>query len=295
MKHILVMLALLFAACGGGTITGDTQPTGKGGGTFPIGFGRPNPLKFHSGYNGINYHEGAVLSNGVSVYFIWYGNWDGNTAPVILQDFITNLGGSPYFNINTTYFDKNHNFVKNEVHYAGSVIDNYSHGADLDDNDITDIVRTAFANGLPVDENAVYFVLTSTDVFEDTGFCWYYCGWHNFSTINDHNIKFSFVGNPEQCLDGCAAQSIGPNDNAGADGMASVIAHELEEATTDPNLDAWYDTHGAENADKCAWTFGITYTTANGAQANMNLGGRDYMIQRNWVNNDSIDGCALSY
>ena len=41
--------------------------------------------------------------------------------------------------------------------------------------------------------------------------------------------------------------------------MASIIAHELEEAVTDPDLNAWYDTRGYENADKCAWTFGTTH------------------------------------
>jgi hypothetical protein len=76
--------------------------------------------------------------------------------------------------------------------------------------------------------------------------------------------------------------------------MASIIAHELEEAVTDPDLNAWFDRRGYENADKCAWTFGNTYTTSNGAQANMNLGGSDYLIQRNWVN-ASGGMCALSY
>ncbi|PYT19407.1 MAG: hypothetical protein DMG59_00390, partial [Acidobacteria bacterium] len=82
--------------------------------------------------------------------------------------------------------------------------------------------------------------------------------------------------------------------NAGADGMASIIAHELEEATTDPDLNAWYDVRGYENADKCAWTFGTTYATANGSTANMHLGTRDFLIQRNWVN--AAGGyCAKSY
>ena len=40
--------------------------------------------------------------------------------------------------------------------------------------------------------------------------------------------------------------------------MASVIAHELVEAVSDPQLNAWYDRRGYENADKCAWTFGST-------------------------------------
>ena len=94
-------------------------------------------------------------------------------------------------------------------------------------------------------------------------------------------------------MSACEAQSTGPNGNAGADGMASIIAHELEEAVTDPDLNAWYDRRGAENGDKCAWTFGTTYTE-NGAHANMRLGSRDYLIQQNWVN-ASGGYCAKSY
>ena len=92
----------------------------------------------------------------------------------------------------------------------------------------------------------------------------------------------------------CAAQSTGPNGNAGADGMASIIAHESEEAISDPDLNAWYDRRGAENADKCAWTFGITYAVANGSLANMKLGSRDFLIQQNWVNSGS-GNCARSF
>jgi hypothetical protein len=46
--------------------------------------------------------------------------------------------------------------------------------------------------------------------------------------------------------------------------MVSIVAHELEEATTDPDLNAGYDSRGEENADKCAWTFGTTSTAPNG-------------------------------
>ena len=76
--------------------------------------------------------------------------------------------------------------------------------------------------------------------------------------------------------------------------MASIIAHEFEESASDPDLNAWYDRRGAENADKCAWTFGATYTTNNGSLANMKLGQRDFLIQQNWVN--AAGGyCALRY
>jgi len=77
--------------------------------------------------------------------------------------------------------------------------------------------------------------------------------------------------------------------------MASVVVHELEEAATDPDLNAWWsNASGGENADLCAWTFGATYTVANGSKANVKWGARDYMIQQNWVN--AAGGkCAMAY
>jgi hypothetical protein len=93
------------------------------------------------------------------------------------------------------------------------------------------------------------------------------------------------VGDASANLSACAAQTAtSPNGNPAGDAMISVIAHELEEAVTDPDLNAWFDSRGYENADKCAWTFGSTYTVANGSIANMKLGGLDFLIQRNWVN-----------
>src|SRR5437868_3534413 len=55
--------------------------------------------------NGINYHGGPLILGGTHVYYIWYGNWGGNSATTILTDFAGNIGSSPYFNINTTYYD----------------------------------------------------------------------------------------------------------------------------------------------------------------------------------------------
>jgi len=230
--------------------------------------------------NGINYHGGPVMvAPTTNVHYIWYGNWSGNSATTILTDFANNLGGSPYFNINTTYYDGSNVHVSNSVTFAGSSNDNYSHGTALSDSAIQAVV--AATN--PTDTDGVYFVLTSADVTASSGFCTQYCGWHTHATINGHDIKYSFVGNPDRCPSACAPQTVGPNGNAGADGMASIIAHELEEAVSDPDLNAWYDRRGYENADKCAWTFGTEYTV-NGALANMQLGSRDYLIQQNWVN-----------
>jgi hypothetical protein len=232
----------------------------------------------------------------VHVYYIWYGAWNGNSAVSLLQLLAGNIGGSSYFNINTTYYNANQAHVSGAVTFAGATNDNYSQGKSLSDAQIQQVVVSAISSGkLPADSNGVYFVLTSADVTATSGFCSQYCGWHTATTTANTTIKYAFVGDAsKQCPYNCAAQTTSPNGNAGADGMASVIAHELEETVTDPTFGGWYDASGNENGDKCAWSFGSTYKASNGSYANMKIGGTDFLIQQNWVNSNG-GYCALQF
>jgi hypothetical protein len=276
----------------------DLAPDGKGGGhdqgqQVSGAAKAARPIRG----NGINYHGGPLILGTTRAYFIWYGNWPTgtDTARDILTDLASGIGGTPYFNINTTYYNGAGTHVTNAVSYAGSADNNYSLGKNLTDANIQSIVSSAISGGsLPKDTNAVYFVVTSADVNETSGFCTQYCGWHTHGTIGGSDIKYSFIGDPTRCPSSCEEQTTGPNGSTGADGMASIISHELEEAVTDPDLNAWYDNRGEENADKCAWTFGTEYTAPNGALANMAFSGRDWLIQRNWVN-ASGGFCAKSF
>jgi Phosphate-induced protein 1 conserved region len=243
------------------------------------------------------YHGGPVMLGTPNVYYIWYGNWSGNSAPTILTDFAKGISGSPYFNINSTYFSTAGQ-VSMFVNYGGSTVN--SQTSSLSDAGVQAVVASALSSGHlgPPDTNGVYFVLTSADVNETSGFCTKYCGWHTHGSINGNDIKYSFVGNPDRCPSACEEQTIGPNGNAGADGMASIIAHELSETVTDPDLNAWYDRRGMENADKCAWTFGSNVQTlSSGANYNVTLSAnKKYLIQQNWRNTSSPSpGCAMSY
>ena len=272
----------------------DLVPTGKGWGEavdHSNNANKPGAAK-PQGSNGINYHGGPVMLNTPTIYYIWYGNWSGNTATTILTDFANNLGGSAYEHINTTYYDGSGNHVSGFLSYGGASTDNYSRGTALSDSDIQAIVASNCASFGGCNSNSLYFVLTSADVNETSGFCTQYCGWHTHATINGADIKYAFVGNPDRCPSACSEQQA-PNGNIGADGMASIIAHEQEEAISDPDLNAWYDVRGQENADKCAWTFG-TVSGPSGAEYNLTLGSRNYLIQRNWVN-ASGGYCSMSY
>ncbi|MBL0219416.1 MAG: hypothetical protein IPQ07_36795 [Myxococcales bacterium] len=97
-------------------------------------------------------------------------------------------------------------------------------------------------------------------------------------------LKIAYVGNPDRAdvLRGAGRQVSQREPRRGWPDL-DPRARDLE-TVTDPNLNAWYDAQGAENADKCAWNFGTTYTAPNGSKANVKLGGKNYLLQRNWLN-----------
>src|SRR5258708_26191551 len=126
--------------------------------------------------NQIYYRGGPVLTGVVNVYYIWYGTWNGSGAhgsnrvsdSVATQNLLTNLvsglSGSPYENINTTYFAGTDD-VSGFLSMAPTIIDSsYSHGVYLSEQDVHDIVAAHIGTDLARDPNGVYIVLTSSDI-----------------------------------------------------------------------------------------------------------------------------------
>jgi hypothetical protein len=160
---------------------------------------------------------------------------------------------------------------------------------------ISDVVNNALVNHkLPADPNGVYFVLTSKNVAV-ADFMKTFCAYHSSFSSASGTIKYAFVGDATTSLAICSAQSTNsPNNNPAADAMASVAAHELVEAVSDPEGASWYDQAGFENADKCAWIFGVATKAPNGSFMNMSFGGRNYLIQQNVAANTNKCISALS-
>ena len=147
------------------------------------------------------------MTGPVNLHYIWYGNWTGNGAVGILTTFGKNLGGSPYYNINTTYTDGAGNHITNAINFGASTTDNYSQGTALSDSAIQAVVLNAISSGrLPLDQYGIYLVLTSADVTATSGFCTQYCGWHTHTTSGTTHIKYAFVGDPTRCPSACQQQ-----------------------------------------------------------------------------------------
>lgn len=258
-----------------------------------------NPGQFNRGFalttggttatSPISYHGGPQI-NTPAIYIIFYGNWNQNNGSdtpqgqQIIVDWAQSVGASAHFAINQT-FSVNGQPVSGQATFGGATTMTGNYSKRLRDSQILSTVSSAISSGAlgPFNPNGVYFLVTSSDVTATSGFCTQYCGWHTSSTQSYGRLRYSFVGNANRCLSSCAAQKVSPNGNAGVDGAISVLTHELEEATTDPDpRSGWVDASGYENADKCAWTFGHNQVQLpNGSWANMSFGGRNWLIQRN--------------
>jgi len=254
--------------------------------------------------NGIIYHGGPVMTatTGPTVYPIFFGNKWSSAQMGLVNGFIGSLGGTSWFNMMTTYTlgtSATATKVTRAIVLSSNIVymnTTSKFTTKLTDANIFSIVEAAMSTLSPngVDPDGIYLVLTSSDVTETSGFCTTYCGWHSNGTYTNADVKYGFIGDGSVCLPECSEQTTSPNGDAGVDGMISVIAHEISEATTDPDLNAWYDSEGNECADKCAWTFGTTHSVAGKGEYNISIGTKNYLIQQNWVNAKG-GYCSMSY
>lgn len=268
------------------------------------------------GNTGIFYHGGPVLQSGTSVAAIyWAGSTIYNGGPAVgstgigAQDgslvgtFLRNLGGSPYFNINSTYTDGSGNHIVNAVTYTQFwANDSYnvpSGSQSVSDAQMADMLQYAFNNGkLQYDPNTLYAIFTAGTVNLGGGFGTQYCAYHTHATVTvagvSRTVLYAAMPYDYAYPSGCTAGYASPNNDPAADAEVNTLAHETEETTTDMLGTAWYDRRGYENADKCAWQWGTTHTTSTGGVYNVTIGGNNYLIQQNWVNAGS-GGCLSSY
>ena len=89
-----------------------------------------------------------------------------------------------------------------------------------------------------------------------------------------------------------------------ADVEVSPLSHEIMESITDPNtFNGWFDSHGNENGDDCAYVFGNgTWTDLGGTPGmfyNQTINGDHYITQEefsnaDWFNSNKTGGCVRS-
>jgi hypothetical protein len=249
----------------------EVAPSGTLNNIFPAANG-----KVIAGTNGI-----------IPTYVIWYGNWAANAAHRnLVANFLNNVGASPWWNIAKEYgfpFPSGRSprvgtpGMLKQANATGKTALVRS-GQGFIDTDVHQIVTNAIAAnaGWKTDPTAIYLVMTATDISEGTddgseGLCNGYNGWHTISP--NTGLNYAIIGDPARC--GTATAGTSPNGNPAADATVAYLAHELAEGAVNAGPRA---SGFSEIADMCGRFTGTTFTTPNGATANMTLGGINYMI-----------------
>jgi hypothetical protein len=234
----------------------------KGNKSLGIGFG------FNS--NLVN-HGGPILSTSSQVTAIYWGVWSTPGDKISgLDSFYTGWSSSGYSTTTTEYAGPGSTRVSGAVTYIGHVIDTKNGGPKSPPS--TAQVLAEVASTVPTTVTGGYYAVYTDLKRGNAG----YCAWHDTGIANGKQVEVAFFFN----LDGDSGCN--PNDattghSEGLAALANVSGHELSEAKTDPQLNAWYDRQGSENADKCAWTFHkVSPFPSNGTQ---------WKIQGNWSNN----------
>jgi hypothetical protein len=280
------------------------------------GGGHGKPGGGGSTSNGISYHGGSVLQSGTKVSAVyWAASTIYNGGPAagttgagssdgsLVGDFLNHLGTSSYFNINTSYTDGSGTPIQNSVSYTQFWANNsYNVPADgqtVSDSQMLSMLQYAFNNGkLTYDPGTLYIIFTAGKVNLGGGFGTQYCAYHTHGTVSVDGaskvVLYSAMPYTYAYQGACTNGTASPNNDPAADAEVNVVAHETEETTTDMLGNAWFDTRGYENADKCAWTWGSLLTAPNGGVYNIVVGGKNYLVQQNWVN-ASGGYCAKSY
>lgn len=215
---------------------------------------------------------GLVLAASKTVAIYW-GAPSGFPADLQagMAALLSGLSGSSYLGIARQYMRG----APISTTYAGSVSDTSAPPAKSPRTaTIAAEVCKLFPNP---DPTAVYVVFTANAPKVN------FCAWHDRATCNGVSIQVAYVPN-QALLPGCSPYTrVNLGCNAYSDGTvtsADSVAHEVMEAFTDPQIDAWLDNGGAEIADKCNFDY----------HACVNLGaGGAWQIQSEWSN--AITGC----
>ncbi|HSB63148.1 MAG TPA: hypothetical protein VLJ18_03235 [Thermoanaerobaculia bacterium] len=220
----------------------------------------------------MSWHGGEIMVSSVVESIFWGPSWNSGSFSgdkvTGLDTFYGGFGGSNYAGTNTEYTGSNGR-VSRVSAFGGHHLDFTTATGGSKTAPILAEVCKLITN--PV-ANGYYPVYTDVPRGRAR-----FCAWHSWGSCGSPAVpvQFAFFFN----LDGDAGCDPDDQTTAHSQGLAAlanVSGHELSEAMTDPRGSGWFDSSGAENADKCAWTFGAdVLTLSNGSQ---------FKIQGNWSN-----------
>jgi len=217
-------------------------------------------------------HGGSAMSV-TNIYSIYWGSsfpTPGYADSV--NGFLIGIGSSLYNSVTTQYMPT---ATPNSMTFKGSFSDASTPPASSPTTAsiLAEVYKVVTAAGKTIDPQGLYMVFTNNFPSKAS-----YCAWHGAGSVN-RSATFTIAYQPYLgTMAGCSATYLTgytPRTNTAVDSVANVASHEIYETVTDPLLNAWYDSTGAEIGDKCAWKTATTVAL--------------YSVQTEWDN--SRTGC----
>jgi hypothetical protein len=268
-----------------------------------------------SGGGNLTYHGGPTMNTNQTFAIFWgpSGSWDLGYQGLIEQYFGDVAKDSTqqtnvYFS-DTQYHDSVNGNIQYLSNFGGSLFDTHQYplngctdkatsiclsDAQLQAEIQFDMTASGWSSAAPTGgESQLILIFTPKGVGSCAGSsCAYtnFCAYHSWIGNGSTAVLYANqpYANQNYRIYTCNSGQW-PNGNS-ADATLNVVSHEHNEAITDQQGSAWYDSQGAENGDKCAWKFG-TATGPSGAMYNQTINNNHYYLQQEWSNAHST--CVL--
>jgi hypothetical protein len=223
----------------------------------------------------MTYHGGPILPTANIQVVFWGTTWTSSDPKIPgLESFYQGFSGSNYAKTSDEYTGNNGQ-VGPMVTLQRYSIDTTSAAGIQNGNNTSAVLQAVCRNVSPDPSGNGYYPVYTDQPRGHAGFC----AWHAAGTCGGVPVQIGFFFKLDNDP-GCDPADTKTGHPQGLAALANVSAHELSEARTDPAFNGayggWYDTTGAEDGDKCAWTFNVPYVTF--------MNGSIWKVQGEWSN-----------
>ena len=232
------------------------------------------------------WHSGAIMPTAATATIFWGSSWTTSNYKVTGMDsWYSGVGNSTYAATCNEYTGSNGQ-VSGTISYGGHFVDATAAPSHAPK---TSTILAEVCKVIPNPVSNGYYAVYVDTPRGHAG----YCAWHSYGTCGSTPVQFAFFFNLDNDP-GCDPQDTVTGHPQGLSALANVSGHELSEARTDPRNGGWYDSSGAENGDKCAWTFGsrdLTFSNGSVWKIQGNWSNRAYNGNTGYPNSSGQDGC----
>jgi len=236
----------------------------------------------------MTYHGGKIMPTATTQAIFWGTSWGSYSGDKIdgMDSWYSGHGGSNYSKTVDEFTGTNGQVTAATTHLGHLVDTSAAAGGGTTSTILAEVCKMVSPDTSGNGYYAVY-----TDIPRGNA---NYCAYHSYGTCGGKPLQFAYFFK----LDGDTGCDPGDTSGLHSQGLAAIAnvsGHELAEARSDPaSPGAWYDGSGAENGDKCAWTFGAPLVTfSNNTQWKMQgeWSNAAYTAGTGYANSSGQHGC----